>query len=229
MPITYRVDREHKMVVAKAQGILTDEDLRAYAGTVLTDSDVRRGFDSLVDFGDVTNVQVSTSGVGDIIDVIRDSEQPVRETKSAVVASRRNAQELSRLIDLLRGSVPPAMRLFRDMAAARAWLGLADDDPQTAQERRAAPRKQVHFLVLCRSGIKQGSARLVNISLTGARLESTSIHPAAGAIVKVRLDSLELDAPIELKGKVVRHTGTGFAIQFLEVTPGILDRMGVPS
>ena len=104
----------------------------------------------------------------------------------------------------------------------------ADDDPQTAREQRRAPRRQVHFLVLCRSGIKQGSARLVNISLTGALLEST-IFPAQDMLVKFRLDSPELDAPIELKGTVVRHTGTGFAIQFLKVTQEILKRVGVPS
>ncbi len=105
----------------------------------------------------------------------------------------------------------------------------ADDDPQTARERRRAPRKQVHYLVLCRSGIKQGSARLVNMSHTGALLESTSIYPAQGMLVKIRLDSPDLDAPTELKGTVVRHTGTGFAIQFLKVTQEILKRVGVPS
>ncbi len=105
----------------------------------------------------------------------------------------------------------------------------ADDDSQTAREGRVAPRKQVHFLVLCRSGIKQGSARLVSISLSGALLESTSIFPAQGMLVKIRLDSPEVDAPTELKGRVVRHTVTGFAIQFLKVTQEILKRVGVPS
>ena len=71
-------------------------------------------------------------------------------------------------------------------------------------------------------------ARVVNISRTGALLEST-ICPAQGMLVKIRLDSPELDAPIELKGTVVRHTVTGFAIQFLKVTQEILKRVGVPS
>ena len=105
----------------------------------------------------------------------------------------------------------------------------SDDDPQTARERRVAPRNQVHFLVLCQLGIKQGSARLVSISLTGALLESTSIFPAQGMLVKIRLDSPELDTPTELKGRVVRHTVTGFAIPFLKVTQEILKRVGVPS
>ena len=100
---------------------------------------------------------------------------------------------------------------------------------ETARPWRVAPRKQVQILVLCRSGIKQGSAQLVDISLTGARLESTSICPAQGMVVKIRLDRPELDAPIELKGTVVRPTPTGFAIQFLNVTQEILKQLGVPS
>ncbi len=93
-------------------------------------------------------------------------------------------------------------------------------------ERRGAPRKEVHLSVLCRSGIRQGSARLVDISLTGAQLEMTTIRPAEGMLVKVRLDS----PSIELKGKVVRHTAHGFAIQFLSVlTKEVADLMaGLP-
>ncbi len=106
----------------------------------------------------------------------------------------------------------------------RGWVAV-----EVARDRRVAPRKQVHFLVLCRSGIRQGSAQLVDVSLTGARLESTSICPAQGMLVKIQLDSPELNAPIELKGTVVRHTVTGFAIQFLKVTHEILKRVGVPS
>ncbi len=54
----------------------------------------------------------------------------------------------------------------------------------------------------------------------------TTIRPAEGMLVKVRLDS----PSIELKGKVVRHTNEGFAIQFLSVlTKEVADLMaGLP-
>ena len=83
-------------------------------------------------------------------------------------------------------------------------------------EQRWKPRKQVDLLVLCWSGTP---ARLVNISLTGAELESPEIRPPAGALVKIELDS----PAIELKGKVVRHTDEGFAIQFRSVTKEVAD------
>ena len=92
-------------------------------------------------------------------------------------------------------------------------------------EQRGKPRKQVDLLVLCRSGVRQGSARLVNISLLGAKLESTAIRPAEGTLVKIRLDS----PAIELKGTVVRHTNEGFAIQFLTVSKEVMELMaGLP-
>ncbi len=88
-------------------------------------------------------------------------------------------------------------------------------------ERRGMRRQEVDLLVLCRSGTRQGSARLVNISLIGAELESPEIRPAEGTLVKIRLVS----PAIELKGTVVRHTNEGFAIQFLTVSKEVADLM----
>ncbi len=93
-------------------------------------------------------------------------------------------------------------------------------------ERRFAPRKQAHFSVLCRSGIQNFAGKLVNISESGALLESEGNCPAVGSIVTIEFNSPELDKHIKLKGKVVRHTGSGFAIEFLGVTKELLELVG---
>ena len=90
-------------------------------------------------------------------------------------------------------------------------------------ELRSAPRKQVRFSVLCRSGIWSGASELTNISTSGALLESESILPAVGSVVTIKFNSPELDAPIKLRGRVVRQTESGFAIEFLRMTKKLLD------
>ncbi len=83
-------------------------------------------------------------------------------------------------------------------------------------EQRWKSRKQVDLLVLCWSGTP---TRLVNISSFGAELEATANRPAKGTLVKIQLDS----PAVELKGKVVRHTDEGFAIQFRSVPKEVAD------
>ncbi len=219
MPITYRVDRERKLVLATAQGVLTEADLRAYVRTVLSDSQVRPGFNELIDLRNMTSVEVSTLGVGSIVDVILKFAHAVKESKTALVASDLNVQEVSRLNEFLRTTVPTTVQLFRDVAAARAWLGLSVARPNNPGERRVAPRTEVRFAVLCRSGIRNGAGVLVNISASGALLECPSICPATDSILTIQFDTPERDAPIKLRGKVVRQTKAGFAVQFLRVTP----------
>ena len=87
-------------------------------------------------------------------------------------------------------------------------------------ERRAWPRKEVLLAVLTRSGLLYRDAVLVNISLSGALLESSSVSPHPGTIVQIKFAPPQSGsgAPIELKGRVVRYTSKGFAIEFLTIT-----------
>ena len=89
---------------------------------------------------------------------------------------------------------------------------------QAANERRAEPRKQVRISVLCRSGIHERLGQLVNISLTGALLESSSVSPPPGTILRINFAPPQSGSAFELKGRVVRHTSKGFAITFLTIT-----------
>ena len=230
MPITYRVDQVYCVVLAEAQGVLTDEDLRVYVETVLSDVAVRPGFNELVDLRDVTKLEVSNAGFSRVVNGILDFEQQLRNTRIALVTSARNAVEIARVHKLVGTSLPTTVRLdlFRDMSAAQAWLGLADNRGQPIRERRIAPRKRIRSIALCRSGIQEGSGQLVNISLSGALLESNSIHPTRGRFVKIRFNAPEVRATIELTGTVVRETKGSFAIQFVKTTNELLQLLGGP-
>ncbi len=103
------------------------------------------------------------------------------------------------------------------------------DTEEPREERRGAPRKEVRFIVGCRSGIQEGSGQLVNISHMGALLVSNLIHPPLGRLVKIWFNAPDMDATIELTGTVVRKTKDGFAIRFLTVTKEFQQLMGDPT
>jgi hypothetical protein len=93
-------------------------------------------------------------------------------------------------------------------------------------EKRVEPRKALSLPVLCQSGMETGSAQTVNVSISGALLESASLRPERGTLVKLVFLAPGSDTPRELIGTLVRHTETGFAIQFLVMEPAILELVG---
>ena len=105
-------------------------------------------------------------------------------------------------------------------------MSVEDEDHGHTRERRTAPRIQVQLSVLARSGTEQTSAQLVNISASGALLEAPWAHPPLGALVKLQFESPEVDGPIKLTGTVARHTASGFAVKFHQVTKELLHLVG---
>ncbi len=98
---------------------------------------------------------------------------------------------------------------------------------RVASEKREHSRTRVNIGVLCSSGIERGSGVLADISLSGALIDETSLRPRLGAPVKIRFDLAGSDSPIELVGAVVRHTPSGFALQFAtseQIVGQLLDR-----
>ena len=80
--------------------------------------------------------------------------------------------------------------------------------------KRSHQRAEVDIVVLCASGTERGSGILASLSLSGALLETTSIQPPLGAAVEIRIRLPNDDEPLALAGFAVRHSTSGFAIQF---------------
>lgn len=95
------------------------------------------------------------------------------------------------------------------------------DEPKDG-ERRTEARKTAALEVVCSAGRADGSAKLFDVSPIGARLESSEIKPAVGDPVTILFQSAS-DAESEvLSAIVVRHTPTGFAVEFRTVSPAVL-------
>ncbi len=89
---------------------------------------------------------------------------------------------------------------------------------ETTNKRRHN-RIPIRLAAFCSHGRVEGAGVLANISYSGALIEDTSVRPEIGApvILYVYLkppSAFGAATPFKLAGHVVRHTPTGFAIEY---------------
>ncbi|MEM9174546.1 MAG: PilZ domain-containing protein [Myxococcota bacterium] len=87
-------------------------------------------------------------------------------------------------------------------------------------DRRNHPRFRTKFDVLCSAGETEGAGTLVNISRSGARLDSASHSPEIGTKVRLYI-FIQPVCPFELAGEVIRVDGTTFAIRYSNLDPEV--------
>jgi hypothetical protein len=76
------------------------------------------------------------------------------------------------------------------------------------------------------SGPEDGIGVLANISYSGALIEGPSAQPSLGSLVRIYVFTEPVDpiapaSPCELVGRVVRHSSSGFAIEYEEADPEV--------
>ncbi len=80
-------------------------------------------------------------------------------------------------------------------------------------------RVAIRLAAFCSHGRVEGAGVLANISYSGALIEDTSMRPEIGARVVLYVylkppSAFGAATPFKLAGYVVRHTSTGFAIEY---------------
>ena len=88
-------------------------------------------------------------------------------------------------------------------------------------EQRRGFRISIRLEVIGTSGRSEVVGVLTNISYSGALIEETSMQPEIlrSCVLHVSLkppDAFRVASPFELGGRVVRHSSTGFAIEFTD-------------
>ena len=89
------------------------------------------------------------------------------------------------------------------------------------EERRRGYRISIRLEVIGTSGRFEVDGVLTNISSSGALIEETSMQPEirTSCVLHVYLkppDAFKVASPFELTGRIVRHSSTGFAIEFTD-------------
>jgi hypothetical protein len=62
MPVSYRIDRDRRMVVTTWSGVITEKEILAYQGQLMNDPDFDANFSQYSDLTDVREVEVNAIG-----------------------------------------------------------------------------------------------------------------------------------------------------------------------
>jgi len=120
VPATYRIDRERRIILSTASGVLTDHDIREHQQQLRSDPDFDASFDQLWDHRDVTDFQITTATLRDL--ATARSFKP--GSRRAVVTPSDLGFGLARMFQTLHEEAPEDLRVFRTIEEARSWLGL---------------------------------------------------------------------------------------------------------
>ena len=132
MPLEHRIDHRLRLVLTRAVGTLTDEEVFAYQREVWSRPDVA-GYDELVDMSDVEHVAVpSPDRVTQLASFSAAMDARAPASRFAIVAPRDYEFALGRMYGAHReldGRGTKRVGVFRARAEALAWLGLESEPP----------------------------------------------------------------------------------------------------
>lgn len=124
MPASYLIDVSRGIVFSRAWGILTDQHIADHAAALRADPRFDPGFRQIIDFGDVTEILVTTQGVRAVA-----GRNPYhRDARRAFRVVTDEAYGLSRMFFAYIEASEDDFAIVRAMAPALEWIGL---DPQT--------------------------------------------------------------------------------------------------
>lgn len=129
MPIEYSIDHERRLVLARATGVIGNQDVFGYQREVWSRADVV-GYNELIDMSAVKHI-VLTSGqeVMELAWFSARMDTPSAQSKFAIVAPQDSAFALGRMYETYRNlddRSSKQVRVFRTLAEALAFLGLAE-------------------------------------------------------------------------------------------------------
>ncbi len=120
MPASDRIDKSLELVITTAEGVLTVQDILTHQHRLRDDPDFGPSYDQLIDLRDVIEFPVSGAEMRTIA-----AHQLFNErSRRAIVAGTRITFGMARMYEMLRETEPDQIKVFRDMAEARRWLGL---------------------------------------------------------------------------------------------------------
>jgi hypothetical protein len=131
--IEYRIDKDVRLEVATFLGRVEDPQMLDYVRRLVADPDHDPTMDTLVDLRGVEEVEVTTEGVRALSDLVSQMGRRLRRSRAdrparvALLADRPVTYGVSRMYETFReaAGAPYEIRVFRDLDAARAWVGPA--------------------------------------------------------------------------------------------------------
>jgi hypothetical protein len=140
MPASYRIDREHGVVLSRAWGVLAADEVVAHYRDLASDADFDPGFVQLIDLRNVERIEMSFAAVRSL------AERPVFAAgqRRAIVVSTTEQFGVARMYGSLCAFAGEVVDVFRKLETAAWWLGIPDcavrsDDPPAERADAEAP------------------------------------------------------------------------------------------
>lgn len=129
MPVDHLINRELGVVLSRAWGVLTDDDLLGQQRRLGQDPDFEPRLNQLFDFREVTDVQVTGHGIRVLAE--RDLFHEDARRAFIIHPGALLMFGMMRMFENLTAEFPDEMRVqFDHIGKAREWLGLPDEGPE---------------------------------------------------------------------------------------------------
>ena len=120
MPASYEIDAEQKLVLSRIWGAPTEDEILDHGKRLRADPHFRPDFRQLLDMSELTEIRISTERV----------RQASRDqffspgVRRALVARDDVAFGMARMYAMASESQGQTIEVFRELGAAKAWLGV---------------------------------------------------------------------------------------------------------
>ena len=123
MPVTYNIDTARKLIRTTCSGPVELEEVVDHFRTLLQDPDCVGTFDVLLDVSAQERVPVSTQ-LGAVTREIGALRRKIQFGSCAIVAPGDVMFGMMRMFEIFATPYFKAIRVFRSLGDAKAWLGL---------------------------------------------------------------------------------------------------------
>ena len=126
MPAFYKIDKEHRVVLSTASGVLDLAAALAHQDQLLADPDFDPSYSQLLDYSHVTEVRLDTN------DVRRLAERSVFWpcSRRAIYVTRDIEYGFARMFEMLRENAgEKGIKVFRNLDDALEWIFAAEKAP----------------------------------------------------------------------------------------------------
>jgi hypothetical protein len=126
MPITIKVNAAERVRYSVLSGDVGDRELVTAFRRSYEASDFDPTLNGLVDLREVRKLDVTSSGIWELSQILRPADQGATSRRVALVASTDFQFGMARMVATLlsTGGLKTEYHAFRDIDEARTWLGL---------------------------------------------------------------------------------------------------------
>ena len=142
MPLTFRIDHRHRLVIAAAEGTLTDRDVFGYQHFVWSRPELA-GYDELVDMTSVRRIDLPEGDrVRELAQISAQMDSPSQPSRFAILAPSEIAFGLGQVFQAYRSMMKDSTKevaVFRTMDEVRSFLGIDDPLPMPDLDSDSTP------------------------------------------------------------------------------------------